>query len=51
MASAEVPPQEIYTAGERIFELQHAVSRLIEMQSEDITSPPARGVRQTTLVP
>jgi hypothetical protein len=46
MASAEVPPQEIYTAGERIFELQHAVSRLIEMQSEDITSPTARGVRK-----
>jgi cell division protein ZapE len=35
IASAEVLPKEIYTAGDGTFEFQRAVSRLIEMQSED----------------
>jgi cell division protein ZapE len=35
IASAEVPPEEIYTAGDGSFEFQRTVSRLIEMQSED----------------
>jgi cell division protein ZapE len=35
IASAEVPPEEIYTAGDGTFEFQRTVSRLIEMQSED----------------
>jgi len=35
IASAEVPPAEIYAAGDGIFEFQRTVSRLIEMQSED----------------
>jgi cell division protein ZapE len=35
IASAEVRPEEIYTAGDGTFELQRTVSRLIEMQSED----------------
>jgi cell division protein ZapE len=35
VASAEVPPQEIYVAGDGSFEFQRTVSRLIEMQSED----------------
>ena len=38
VASAEVPPQEIYTAGDGSFELQRTVSRLIEMQSEAYTA-------------
>jgi cell division protein ZapE len=35
IASAEVPPEEIYVAGDGAFEFQRTVSRLIEMQSED----------------
>jgi cell division protein ZapE len=35
IASAEVPPEKIYTAGNGTFEFQRTVSRLIEMQSED----------------
>jgi cell division protein ZapE len=35
LASAEVPPQEIYTEGDGSFEFQRTVSRLMEMQSED----------------
>jgi cell division protein ZapE len=35
IASAEVPPEEIYTAGDGTFEFQRTVSRLVEMQSED----------------
>jgi cell division protein ZapE len=35
IASAEVPPQEIYTEGDGSFEFQRTVSRLMEMQSDD----------------
>ena len=43
IASAEVPPEEIYTAGNGNFEFQRTVSRLIEMQSEDyIANRPRR---------
>jgi cell division protein ZapE len=35
VASAAVPPQEIYTDGDGAFEFQRAVSRLVEMQAED----------------
>jgi len=43
VASAEVPPEEIYAAGDGTFELQRTVSRLIEMQSEDyIANRPRR---------
>ena len=35
VASAEVPPEEIYTTGDGTFEFQRTVSRLIEMRSED----------------
>jgi cell division protein ZapE len=35
IASAEVPPEEIYVAGDGTFEFRRTVSRLIEMQSED----------------
>ena len=43
IASAEVPPEEIYTAGNGNFEFQRTVSRLIEMQSEDyIANRPQR---------
>ena len=35
IASAEVPPQEIYAAGDGTFEFRRTVSRLIEMQSEE----------------
>jgi cell division protein ZapE len=35
IASAEVPPEEIYVAGDGSFEFQRTVSRLMEMQSED----------------
>jgi cell division protein ZapE len=34
IASAEAPPEEIYTAGDGTFEFRRTVSRLIEMQSE-----------------
>jgi cell division protein ZapE len=43
IASAEVPPEKIYTAGNGTFEFQRTVSRLIEMQSEDdIANRPRR---------
>jgi cell division protein ZapE len=43
IASAEVPPEEIYTAGDGTFEFERTVSRLIEMQSEDyIANRPRR---------
>jgi len=35
VASAEVPPEQIYVAGDGAFEFQRTVSRLMEMQSED----------------
>jgi cell division protein ZapE len=35
VASAEVPPQEIYMAGDGSWEFERTSSRLIEMQSED----------------
>jgi cell division protein ZapE len=35
VASAEVPPQEIYMAGDGSWEFERTASRLIEMQSED----------------
>jgi cell division protein ZapE len=35
VASAAVPPQELYTEGDGAFEFQRTVSRLIEMQAED----------------
>ena len=35
IASAEVSAEEIYVAGDGVFEFQRTVSRLIEMQSED----------------
>ncbi|HEY4471214.1 MAG TPA: cell division protein ZapE [Stellaceae bacterium] len=35
VASAEVPPEQIYVAGDGAFEFERTVSRLIEMQSED----------------
>jgi cell division protein ZapE len=43
IASAEVPPEEIYVAGDGTFEFRRTVSRLIEMQSEDyIANRPRR---------
>jgi cell division protein ZapE len=43
MASAEAPPEEIYTAGDGTFEFRRTVSRLIEMQSEEyIANRPRR---------
>ena len=43
IASAEVPPNDIYSAGDGTFEFQRTVSRLIEMQSEDyIANRPRR---------
>ncbi len=43
VASAEVPPEEIYVAGDGTFEFRRTVSRLIEMQSEDyIANRPRR---------
>jgi cell division protein ZapE len=35
VASAEVPPDEIYVEGDGVFEFRRTVSRLHEMQSED----------------
>jgi cell division protein ZapE len=43
IASADVPPEEIYTAGDGTFEFRRTVSRLIEMQSEEyIANRPRR---------
>jgi AFG1-like ATPase len=38
IASAEVPPEAIYAAGDGTFEFRRTISRLIEMQSEDYAS-------------
>ncbi|MGH7092855.1 MAG: cell division protein ZapE [Stellaceae bacterium] len=43
IASAEVPPPDIYVAGDGSFEFQRTVSRLMEMQSEEYIAN--RGVR------
>ena len=43
IASAEVPPQEIYVEGDGSFEFQRTVSRLMEMQSEDYVANRAPG--------
>jgi cell division protein ZapE len=42
IASAEVPPDQIYTAGDGSWEFQRTVSRLHEMQSEDYIANRAR---------
>jgi len=43
IASAQVPPEEIYVAGDGIFEFERTTSRLIEMQSADyIANRPQR---------
>ena len=42
IASAAVPPGEIYVAGDGSFEFQRTVSRLMEMQSEDYIANRAR---------
>jgi cell division protein ZapE len=43
ITSAEVPPEEIYPAGDGNFEFRRTVSRLIEMQSDDyIANRPRR---------
>jgi cell division protein ZapE len=44
IASAEVPPQEIYVEGDGSFEFQRTVSRLMEMQSEDYVANAAPAV-------
>ena len=45
VASAEVPPEQIYVEGDGSFEFQRTVSRLMEMQSEDYVAnrPPPNG--------
>lgn len=35
LCSAAVPPEELYPAGDGVFEFERTVSRLMEMQSED----------------
>jgi cell division protein ZapE len=43
IASADVPPEEIYVAGDGTFEFRRTVSRLVEMQSEEyIANRPRR---------
>jgi cell division protein ZapE len=42
IASAEVPPDEIYIAGDGAFEFRRTISRLHEMQSEDYLANRAR---------
>ncbi|MGH7029638.1 MAG: cell division protein ZapE [Stellaceae bacterium] len=43
IASAEAPPEEIFVAGDGVFEFQRTVSRLNEMQSEEyIANRPRR---------
>jgi cell division protein ZapE len=49
IASAEVPPQEIYTEGDGSFEFQRTVSRLMEMQSEDYVAHAAAEVTNGVL--
>jgi cell division protein ZapE len=41
-AAAEVPPEEIYVAGDGAFEFERTVSRLIEMQSESYLAAATR---------
>jgi cell division protein ZapE len=43
IASAEVPPDEIYTAGDGTFEFRRTISRLIEMQSAGYIANRPRG--------
>src|SRR5262249_16467747 len=43
IASAAVPPEQIYVAGDGSFEFQRTVSRLIEMQSADYVANRAGG--------
>ncbi|HEX3953971.1 MAG TPA: cell division protein ZapE [Stellaceae bacterium] len=43
IASAAVPPDQIYVAGDGVFEFQRTVSRLMEMQSEDYIANRAAG--------
>ena len=43
IASAAVPPEEIYTAGDGSWEFRRTVSRLHEMQSEDYIANRASG--------
>ena len=50
IASAEVPPEEIYSAGDGTFEFQRTVSRLIEMQSEEYIAN-RRGVDDSHINP
>jgi cell division protein ZapE len=47
VASAEVPPQEIYVEGDGSFEFQRTVSRLMEMQSEDYVANRAPALGQS----
>jgi cell division protein ZapE len=42
IASAAVPPEEIYVAGDGAFDFRRTVSRLNEMQSEDYIANRAR---------
>jgi len=44
VASAEVPPQQLYVEGDGSFEFQRTVSRLMEMQSEDYVAHAAAEV-------
>jgi hypothetical protein len=50
LASAEVPPEEIYVEGDGAFEFRRTVSRLHEMQSEDYIAdrprPVSRGLAE-----
>lgn len=47
VASAEVPPDEIYIAGDGAAEFRRTVSRLYEMQSEDYLANRAPAARRT----
>jgi cell division protein ZapE len=47
VASAEVPPQEIYVKGDGSFEFQRTVSRLMEMQSEEYIAHAAPDATET----
>jgi len=45
LCSAEVPPEDLYPAGDGAFEFERTVSRLMEMQSEDYLAR-GHGVRE-----